>query len=169
MPSKKQKLLILCVIAVLCVSFDQSSKIIALNNINPNAIIRILGGSIRLQLAGNHGAFLSLGASLSETARFWIFIMAVSLALISMIFYYFFSNNLSLMPSFALSLVISGGLSNLIDRIIYQGMVIDFLNIGIGPIRTGIFNLADFAITSGTFMLVYFYLTKNQSRPNFSE
>ena len=36
----------------------------------------------------------------------------------------------------------AGALSNLIDRIAV-GSVIDFLNVGIGPLRTGIFNLAD--------------------------
>jgi len=34
------------------------------------------------------------------------------------------------------------------------GTVIDFLNIGIGPWRTGIFNIADVAIMAGTVLLV---------------
>jgi signal peptidase II len=45
-------------------------------------------------------------------------------------------------------------LSNLIDRIVYDGRVIDFLNIGIGPLRTGIFNIADMAITGAAVFLV---------------
>ena len=42
-------------------------------------------------------------------------------------------------------LFLAGGLSNLTDRIAI-GSVIDFLNVGIGPLRTGIFNVADVAI-----------------------
>jgi signal peptidase II len=32
--------------------------------------------------------------------------------------------------------------------------VIDFLNVGVGPLRTGIFNVADVAITLGVALLV---------------
>jgi signal peptidase II len=52
-----------------------------------------------------------------------------------------------------LVLYVAGGLSNLVDRIA-MGSVIDFLNIGIGPIRTGIFNVADAAIMVGMVLLL---------------
>ena len=45
--------------------------------------------------------------------------------------------------------ILYGGIGNLIDRICNNGLVTDFINFGIGPIRTGIFNVADMAITSG--------------------
>ena len=51
-----------------------------------------------------------------------------------------------------LVLFLAGGLSNLVDRIAL-GSVIDFLNVGIGPIRTGIFNVADVAIMLGIALL----------------
>ena len=47
-----------------------------------------------------------------------------------------------------MALFLAGALSNLIDRIAV-GSVIDFLNVGIGPLRTGIFNVADVAIMAG--------------------
>ena len=49
----------------------------------------------------------------------------------------------------ALSCIFSGGASNLYDRALNNGAVVDFLNIGIGPLRTGIFNIADMAILFG--------------------
>ena len=49
----------------------------------------------------------------------------------------------------ALSLICSGGVGNLLDRVRYDGHVTDFLNIGIGPVRTGIFNVADVALMAG--------------------
>ena len=55
----------------------------------------------------------------------------------------------------AWSLVLSGGLGNLVDRIINDGRVIDFMNIGIGSLRTGIFNVADVYITVGVVVLVF--------------
>jgi signal peptidase II len=47
-----------------------------------------------------------------------------------------------------LVLFLAGGSSNWIDRVLH-GHVVDFLNLGIGPIRTGIFNAADVAIMAG--------------------
>ena len=46
----------------------------------------------------------------------------------------------------------AGGASNLVDRIAY-GSVIDFMNLGIGSLRTGIFNVADMAIMLGAGIL----------------
>jgi signal peptidase II len=51
------------------------------------------------------------------------------------------------------ALFVAGGASNLVDRIAY-GMVIDFMNVGIGSLRTGIFNVADMAIMLGAGILV---------------
>jgi signal peptidase II len=48
----------------------------------------------------------------------------------------------------ALVLFVAGGASNWVDRAL-RGNVVDFLNVGIGPLRTGIFNVADMAIMLG--------------------
>jgi len=56
---------------------------------------------------------------------------------------------------FALALILAGGSSNLIDRFFNDGYVVDFINLGAGQIRTGIFNVADIAITVGVLMLVF--------------
>ena len=63
-------------------------------------------------------------------------------------------------------LIIGGGLGNLIDRITNKGSVIDFMNIGIGSIRTGIFNVADLTIMAGVLMLAVFYAKKPYNRAN---
>jgi signal peptidase II len=54
----------------------------------------------------------------------------------------------------ALSLICGGGCGNLIDRIAHGGYVIDFLNVGVGGLRTGIFNIADMAIMAGALLMV---------------
>ena len=54
---------------------------------------------------------------------------------------------------FGLGLVFAGGASNLADRIAH-GSVIDFMNVGLGSLRTGIFNVADVAIMAGVLVLV---------------
>ena len=40
-------------------------------------------------------------------------------------------------------------MGNLIDRVVNNGLVIDFINLGVGPVRTGIFNVADIGVTFG--------------------
>ena len=52
-----------------------------------------------------------------------------------------------------LILAVGGGMGNLIDRIAH-GAVVDFVSLGIGPLRTGIFNLADVAITIGLLLFL---------------
>jgi len=51
------------------------------------------------------------------------------------------------------ALIVAGGASNWIDRLVI-GSVVDFLNVGIGPVRTGIFNVADVAIMLGVMLIV---------------
>jgi signal peptidase II len=63
-----------------------------------------------------------------------------------------------------LSTIIGGGLGNLIDRIIHNFTVVDFLNFGIGSLRTGVLNIADLSVTFGVILFVIFdfLLTKNE-------
>ena len=59
-------------------------------------------------------------------------------------------------PLVGLSLWWAGGASNLIDRVA-RGSVVDFLNVGIGALRTGIFNVADVAVMLGVCILLLTY------------
>ena len=63
------------------------------------------------------------------------------------------------------SLFSAGGIGNLIDRIANNGSVVDFIRIGIGPVRTGIFNFADVAIMAGSLLLFLAALRKTKIDP----
>jgi len=52
------------------------------------------------------------------------------------------------------ALIVGGGVGNLIDRLVHHGCVVDFIHLAIGPVRTGVFNLADVTITGGVLLLV---------------
>ena len=71
-------------------------------------------------------------------------------------------NEFSLLKLFAFSLVIAGGLGNIIDRILYDRHVTDFMNMGISTFRTGIFNVADVCISAGVVCLFIAYNSKAQ-------
>jgi signal peptidase II len=52
-------------------------------------------------------------------------------------------------------MMVGGGLSNWFDRLVNEGRVVDFMNLGIGSFRTGIFNVADVAIMAGAAVMVF--------------
>jgi signal peptidase II len=61
----------------------------------------------------------------------------------------------------AVGAIVGGGLGNLWDRI-QLGVVRDFMNVGIGSLRTGIFNVADMAITFGGIALLLLPLLRRR-------
>ena len=63
-----------------------------------------------------------------------------------------------------LVLFVAGGASNWVDRVA-QGSVVDFLNVGVGPVRTGVFNVADVAIMLGGVVIVMATYWKKQASP----
>jgi signal peptidase II len=137
-----------------CVGCDQVSKSAARSLLQSGVTESLLSDSLRLQLTQNPGSFLSLGASLPGQLRFILFTAAVAIILVGLVWAALFVRRLSTARFVALALVAGGGLSNLIDRLLYDGRVTDFLNVGIGSLRTGIFNLADMAILAGALLFL---------------
>jgi signal peptidase II len=154
-------------IILFCVALDQATKWLAKKYLAPDGFISLAGDIFRLQYAENSGAFLSLGSSLPQFWRHTLFTVFVGLFLLALLAYVLTHRTLPGTYRVCLSLVCGGGVSNLIDRIIYDGRVVDFLNIGIGPVRTGIFNVADMAITAGAIILAADALrNKPKDRPS---
>ena len=56
--------------------------------------------------------------------------------------------------------IIGGGLGNLIDRLSNDFRVVDFINFGIGNVRTGILNVADMSVTFGVIFLAIYSIHK---------
>jgi len=137
-----------------CVGCDQVSKSAARALLSSGVTESLFADSLRLQLVQNPGAFLSLGDSLSEQMRFTLFTAAATVLLIGLVCVSLFARRLRPARFIPLALIAGGGISNLIDRLIFDGRVTDFLNVGIGSFRTGIFNLADMAILAGALLLV---------------
>jgi signal peptidase II len=109
-----------------------------------------MGDVFRFQYSINRGAFLGLGARLPDAVRFWSLTILVGVVLVGMLGFVWASPEMSHPVSIlGVCLVIGGGLSNLIDRLLNDGAVVDFMNMGVGNLRTGIFNLADVAIVAG--------------------
>ena len=150
----KRAALVLLVL-VFCVSCDQLTKEIAGKYLIDSPVLSFGFDTLRFQYAENTGAFLSLGAELPPATRFWIFTVLACGLLLGMCSYIFLSSQLTSDMIVYLSLMLGGGLSNLIDRIANNGAVVDFINLGVGDVRTGIFNVADMAVLLGALLLVF--------------
>jgi len=161
------RLLILLITLILTVGCDQLTKEMAREQLAPGETVVLMDGAIRLHYSENHGAFLSAGAGLGETARFAIFTVGVAVILIALSFYLLTARHLSVWPAVSMALVVGGGLGNLVDRVMREGAVVDFLNVGIGPVRTGIFNMADVFIVAGvSFLLLWSLLARDEQPAN---
>jgi len=111
-----------------------------------------------LQYTENPGAFLGFGADFNEITKLFLFVLLPIVALLLMFIVALFSKNVSNLKIVSYSMIIGDGMGNLIDRLFLNGLVTDFLNIGIGPLRSGIFNVADIAIMIGGIALLYIHL-----------
>jgi len=152
-------------VLVCCAGCDRISKTYAESRLSSAQAVSFLGGSVRLQLAYNEGAFLSLGSTLPKPWRQAIFRGGVALVLAGLLAYAVFLGPSRPWPVCAAALVFAGGASNLADRLLYDGYVVDFINVGIGGLRTGIFNLADVAVTAGVLMLLFGGTGTRRKRP----
>ena len=152
---RQRRLLFVIVTLIVSILVDQALKKVAESMLFHRPPISLLGDMIRLEYTENPGAFLSLGAGLSPTARFVFLTVLVGAVLVGSLVYLLTTPSLGRGALIGLSLLTGGGIGNLIDRVINRGHVIDYISMGIGPLRTGIFNFADLCITTGTCVLVF--------------
>lgn len=146
-------ILILLVVGV-CAGCDQVTKNIARNNLMGVQPLVMFGNVFHLQYTENSGAALSIGATLPEHSRFFLFVVFTGFTLTLILLFTIINKKLTPLKIVALSLVLGGGLSNLLDRIFKGGVVVDFMIIGVGDFRTGIFNIADVAIVTGASLFI---------------
>lgn len=123
----------------------------------------LLGGLVPLTLAFNKGA--AFGMRIGEDSR-WFFVPVTILALILLGVLFRQAEQRDFLRIGSISLVVSGAIGNLYDRIRWDRGVVDFL----GPVDLGlwdfpIFNVADMAITCGAILLaISFWIEEQQER-----
>jgi len=137
----------------LSVGCDQATKRVAVQMLKDGPVHSFLMDTFRLQYAENPGAFMSLGANLPSWARQGLFTVGVGVLLLGFAVAALSIKALPLSRVAALAALAGGGFGNWMDRVMSHGVVVDFLNIGVGPVRTGIFNVADVAIMVGALFL----------------
>ncbi len=150
----RSRLLVFVFVLATCVGCDHAAKQVAIEWLVAGRALALLGGFVQLELVANPGAFLSLGAGLPEPVRQLLLMGVVPLLLVALGVFVWRSPAATRLQAVALGLVAGGGLANWIDRVMDDGAVTDFVSVGFGPLRTGIFNLADVAIVLGVLLLL---------------
>jgi signal peptidase II len=144
------------------VACDRVTKQLAEDRLRGAGRLSMAADTLRVEYVENRGAFLSLGADLPAPARRALLVAGVAAIVGAVLAAALFGRPRARLEVIALALIAGGGLGNLWDRLARGGAVVDFLNLGIGPLRTGIFNVADLALMAGIAALA---LAQGRVRP----
>ncbi len=154
--SKRIKFILLILLVLfISVSCDQVTKQMARDSLKGEGRIPVLGNFLVFDYAENNGAFLGMASGLKQPWRFVLLTMMPLILLLFIPVYILHQvEQVTLFQVFALALIVGGGIGNMIDRVLHNGWVSDFMIFGIGPLRTGIVNIADICITFGAIALL---------------
>ena len=146
---KRRNRILLCVAVILGGIFlDQLTKLLAVKYLLPVHSVRLIPGVLNLTYVENPGAAFGM----LKDHR-WVFMVVSTIAIVAM-GVYLFAKKLEKNPlsDIALSMIISGGIGNMLDRI-YLGYVIDFIDVN--PLFSfAVFNGADSFVCVGAGLLV---------------
>ena len=139
---KNKKMKILFITSILILIFDQITKFL-INKFIKNSI-KIIPRILEIQIVQNTG--MAFGINDGNIKNIFITVIVLGLIINFIKKQY---NLIDEKTMFSLSLLIGGGVGNIIDRI-FKGGVFDFIKVSTFPI----FNFADVAIVVGWILLV---------------
>ncbi|SHO46578.1 signal peptidase II [Desulfopila aestuarii] len=148
-----RRLRLFCIILFLGTAADQLTKALAHYYLAGNDPILTLWGCLEFRYIENFSGFLGYLSFLPNSVRLPLLTIGVAIVLIIFACILIRQQKIALAQSVAGFFVLAGGVGNLIDRLHNSGGVIDFMVIGIGTFRTGVFNLGDLYILAGSFYL----------------
>jgi signal peptidase II len=147
------RLWLLPALLLVTIGSDQITKYMARSVLTPALETSVFNGLVKFSLVENHGGFLGIVTNLPVGVRFFVLNICVALLLLGCLAYLLRSRKQPSRTWIPLAIITGGGLSNLLDRLMGNGGVTDFLIIGAGYLQTGIFNLADVFVLFGSFYL----------------
>lgn len=140
---------------LLSVATDQVTKHLVMQNLDYRKPVTVIQNFFSLTYTRNDGvAFGFLGGG---SAAIRVVVILITFATI-LIVVWTLARQMYHHPVayISLSLVVGGGIGNLVDRVIYHE-VVDFLSFTFGTWDFAIFNMADVFVCCGTFLfLIYF-------------
>lgn len=155
---KNKNHIVLTIVILLCnFSLDRITKLLAVHFLEGRDTISFLYNTVILKYVENTGAFLSVGSNWPDSLKYIFMIIIPVCVCLYGLYYCAFKLEDNYLVIIIVS-IIGGGLGNLTDRMLYDFHVVDFINFGIGSLRTGILNVADMSVTFGAFFLAIYTL-----------
>jgi signal peptidase II len=156
----KRNTYLLTLPALAVVLMDQISKYIVTRSITFHESIPVISGFFSLVHTRNRGMAFGLMNQPGSDFSFYFLVTATIAAVILLLFWFTKLKDEERRLIFGLSLILGGAIGNLIDRLRLRE-VIDFLDFHVGTYHWPAFNLADSAITLGTFWVAISLLLYN--------
>jgi len=152
-------MLIAFIIIAAVVIADQVTKYLALTLLAPIRSYPLIEGVFELHFVRNRGAAWGMLAD-----NRWVFMTVSVIAIVIMLLYLILSKERTPLFTLSLSLILGGGIGNMIDRIFFEdGAVIDFLYFKL--IDFPVFNIADCAVSIGAVLLIYYLIYTETLKP----
>ena len=134
------------------IGLDQLTKLLAVKYLEPVSTVPIIKDVLHLTFVTNDG----MAFGMLDDKR-WIF-MSVSVIMIAVLCYLLYTGRLeNKLYTVSVSMIISGGIGNMIDRIAL-GEVVDFVDFRL--INFAVFNFADTIVCIGAGLLILALVTE---------
>ncbi|MCX8118097.1 MAG: signal peptidase II [Desulfobacterota bacterium] len=156
---RKYGVLLLCLLFIL--PMDQYTKQEVQRRIPLHRTIPVIEGFFNLTHVRNPGGAFGILAQRGEGIRSFFFVAFSLLAIGILLILLYRTKPQERILSLSFSLILSGAIGNLIDRVRY-GEVIDFLDFYLSSFHWPAFNIADAAITIGIGLLTLRLLTQGR-------
>lgn len=144
----KKKINLIIIILITLIVIDQIVKLCVINNLQEQSLEYSI---MRLTYSKNTG----IAFGMAKDSIFTIIITELVVISTIIVFLIRQLKNIDVKTSIVISMILAGGISNFIDRLLYGG-VIDYLDIGKLIPNFPIFNIADCLIFLGLVIFVIF-------------
>lgn len=140
------------VAAAVIVALDQITKFLISTNLNGESCIPVLGGLFNIRFVENSGAAWSI-----LEGKTWLLVAISLVIMVICIFMLAKKTYGSKLMFWAVSIILAGGIGNLIDRIFRGGKVVDFIEFGFWK-TFPVFNVADIAVCVGAGIIILVFI-----------
>lgn len=128
--------------------FDQATKLLTVYFLEVGETVPLWEDVFHFTYVQNPGAAFGM---LSDNR--WVFMVVSVVAIVGVLFYLIKYRPTNKLLVISLSMIVGGGIGNMIDRV-YLGYVVDFIDVRL--INFAVFNIADSFVTVGACILVLY-------------
>lgn len=154
-----KKYIIALIILISTLALDMYTKYLVVSRIMEHERIDIIGSIVQFTLVYNKGGLFGILQGYQM-----LFLIVSIIVLCFLVLFFIFEKNKSMLFCVSMSLITSGAVGNIIDRISGRKGVVDFVYIGFDNLRWPAFNVADAVIVTGAFLLFIVFFMEERRR-----